>query len=70
MLRKRKQQNEKRKGTGVIAGKKYIKIPHPHHRNKILKSLNDLHILSNTVNKMILAAALHSAVVTASMQQH
>lgn len=41
--------------------KKYITVPHPHHKNEILKLLNDLHILSNTVYKILLAAAsLHS----------
>lgn len=69
MLTKRKQQTEKRKGAGVISGKN-IKVPHPHHKNKILKLLNDLHTLSNAVNKKILAAALHSDVVTVRMQQH
>jgi len=50
MLTKRKQQTEKRKGAGVISGKN-IKVPHPHHKNKILKLLNELHTLSNAVNK-------------------
>jgi hypothetical protein len=37
-------------------------VPCPHHKNEILKLLNDLHTLSNSVNKRLLAAAssLHS----------
>jgi len=61
---------KKEKEQGLLQEKKNTKVPHPHHKNKILILLYDLHTLSNTVNKRILASALHSAVVTVSMPQH
>jgi hypothetical protein len=37
-------------GAGVIEEKIF---PHSHHKNKILKLLNDLHTISDTVNTLL-----------------